>query len=199
MSNVSFSQKEADRLMKIPGTQKGAVLRSHLAAIKNHAGEEGLAKIEKALVELGYPVTLQEVRATKEYPEAQTALISLLCQKLLGYTDADIFVQAVEASKLSFFSQLLMRTFTSLERVLKNAPHYWKKHVSIGDLECSEFNKKEKFAIIRLRNYKLHPVVCLSLAGYFVGMFRYVQPSANIKETKCIHKGDQYHEFKVTW
>jgi len=199
MFDSSSLQKEVDKLMKIPGTQKGAVLKSHLVAIKERFGEEGLAKIEKGLADLGYPVKLQEVRATKEYPEAQTALISLLCQQLLGYTDEDIFMQALEASKLSFFSQLLMRTFTSFERVLKNAPQYWRKHVSIGELECCEFNKKEKFAILRLRNYKLHPIVCLSLAGYFVGMFRYVQPSTNIKETKCMYKGDPYHEFRVTW
>lgn len=199
MFDVSSLKKEADRLMKIPGTQKGAVLKSHLAVIKERFGAEGLAKIEKGLSDLGYPVKLQEMRTTKEYSEAQTALISLLCQQLLGYTDEDIFRQALAASKLSFFSQLIMKTFTSLERVLKNVPRYWRKHVSVGELECHEINKKKKFATIRLKNYKFHPVVCLSLAGYFVGMFRYVQPSANIEETKCMHKGDPYHEFRITW
>ncbi|MCL5011184.1 MAG: hypothetical protein M1127_03200 [Patescibacteria group bacterium] len=199
MFDISYLQEEADRLMKIPGVQKGAVLKSHLAAIKERGGTESLAKIEKALSDLGYPLKLQEIKSMREYPEGQTALVSLLCQKLLGYTDEDIFNQAFAASKLSFFGQLVMRTFLSFEQVIKNVSRYWRKHVSVGELECYEFNKKEKFAILRLKKYVFHPVVCLSLAGYFLGMFRYVQPNVKIKETRCAHKGAPFHEFKVTW
>ncbi|MDD5433774.1 MAG: hypothetical protein PHE77_03950 [Candidatus Pacebacteria bacterium] len=199
MADVSYLQKEADRLMKIPGTQKGETIQSLAKYIEKHSGEDGLSKIKQALIDLGYPIDFEAAHKMHEYPDARNALVVLLCKELLNYTDEDIFNMGYEMSKMSLIDQFFMKTFVSIDRMAKNAPAYWKKHLSVGEIETYEFNKKEKYFILRLSNYAFHPVVCLSIAGYFLGLMHYVQPSATIKETKCIHRGDPYHEFKVSW
>lgn len=55
--------------------------------------------------------------------------------------------------------ELILKTFVFFEQVATNAGSYWRKHVTVGDLECCEFNKKEKYAILRLKNYNFHLVL----------------------------------------
>lgn len=200
MVDVLSLQKEADALMKIKGTHKGTMLQAHVVLIKKQSGEKGVKTIQDALLKLGYPLGLEKIKAMQEYPEAQTILVSLLCQKLLGYTDKDIFDMGLAASKISFLNKIILKNFVSLDKVLKNTHNYWHEHVSVGDLKCVEYNKKDKRIVLQLENYRFHPLVCISIQGYFLGMIRFLLPTnSSIEETKCVHKGGSLHEFLIKW
>jgi hypothetical protein len=192
-------KKEADKLMAIPGDQKGAILLSHLAIVKKRSGDEALKILEKTMADLGYPVKFDEVKSVQLYPEAQTIMAMWLCQVLFGYTNQVLFDIGVEATKLSLITKLMMRTFLNLDKVIRKIPEYWNEHLSVGRLECYEYEPEKKYLILRLHDYKFHPSVCWSMAGYFIGFFKYLRTNAVIKETKCPHKGDPFHEFFITW
>jgi len=114
---------------------------------------------------------------------------------------SDIFEMGNSAPKYSFIVKLLMKFFLSPLRSFKEGPNYWKKHYDFGILDTHELNEKEKYLVIRLKEYKFHPIICIYFQGYFQRIAQYVIKSEKFttEETKCMHRGDLYHEFVVHW
>ncbi len=107
------------------------------------------------------------------------------------------------APKYSFIVKMLMRYFISLDRGIKETSKYWEKHYSFGRLEPYKFSEKEKYVIMRLYDFKVHPILCTYLFedGYFMRIGQYMTKGKDFssKEIKCMHKGDPYHECLITW
>ncbi len=188
--------------MKIPGNIRGVVFQTHANFIRYKEGEKGIKIIEKRMAELGYPLKFNEIRPySKWYPDALNVLVLLVAKELFNWTKADIFKIGNNAPKYSFIVRLLVRHFLSKERSFGESPNYWKKHYDFGILEAYELNEKEKYVVIRLKEYKLHPLLCVYFSGYFQRIATYVIKSQNvtIKETKCMFKGDPFHEFVIKW
>jgi predicted hydrocarbon binding protein len=195
------TKEEADKLMKIPGNVKGAVILADLEYIKRKGGEEAIEKIEKRLKELGYPFSLERIKPMNFYPEALSVLVILLAKEVLNLDKEGIFEMGKAAPKLSLFIKLLTRFFISIKRCLEEAPRYWQRHFDFGSLEAKEFNEKEQYAIIRIKGYKFHPLMCYYHKGYFLEIAQLAlgKRLVKIEETKCVFKGDPYHEYRITW
>ncbi len=194
-------KKEADILMKIKGNVKGVVFQTHAAYIRQREGEKGLRMVEEKMKELGYPVKFDEIKTLKWYPETHTVLVILVARELFGWKDSDIFDMGNNAPKYSFIVRLLMKYFLSPKTTLEQSPKYWKKHYDFGELEVAQYNEKEKYMSVRVKGYKTHPIVCIFHKGYFLRLCQYVIKSKNItiEETKCVFRGDPYHEHVVRW
>ena len=106
-----------------------------------------------------------------------------------------------EGVKTSFFLRIMMRYFLSVSMPFRESPRYWKKNYDFGELEASEFNEKEKYVVLQVKNFKFHPVMCIFFAGYFLQTAKFVIKSEKItiEETKCMFKGDPYHEYIIRW
>jgi hypothetical protein len=89
--------------------------------------------------------------------------------------------------------------FLSLTQTFRNAPVYWRKHWTIGELELGEINEKEKVLVLHLKNHALHPILCKFEEGYFLGISSYVVKAKRIEETQCTFRGAPYHEYKIYW
>jgi hypothetical protein len=106
------------------------------------------------------------------------------------------------ATKRSLIVKLFVKYFLNLQRVFsKEAPRLWKKHYTIGELIPVELNEEKNYAILRLKEFNIHPILCLYLGGYFCGITQMIVKvqQINFKETKCTFRGDDYHEFLIAW
>ncbi len=187
--------------MEKKGNVKGEVIRADLEYIKVKMGEEGLKKIEDRFEELGYPLHLRDIKPFHDYKEAQAVLIYLFSQDLFGWDEERISKMGEGAAKTSFIVKALIRYFVSVERLMEEAPNYWSKHHDFGKLETIDFSEKEKFITFRIIGYDFHPLACTYHRGYFLSVARFSIKGKNIslEETKCVHRGDEYHEYRINW
>jgi len=196
-----IAKEEADKLMAIPGNVRGAVILADLEYARRKGGIEVIKKIKERLKELGYPVDVEEIKPMEKYPEALSVLIILLVKEVLNLTDEEIFEMGGAAIKLSPFIKILTKYFVSAKRIFEESPKYWEKYFDFGKMEPIEFNGKEGYTILRLIGYKFHPIICIFHKGYFTQVARIATGKKVIKieETKCVYRGDPYHEYFVSW
>jgi len=66
-------------------------------------------------------------------------------------------------------------------------------------MEVSKFNEENKELVIRLKDFKLHPLYCIYLEGYIERVLLFVEQGVETRETKCPFRGDPYHEYTSKW
>ncbi len=196
-----ITKKEVEELMKIPGNVKGTVILADVEYIRKKAGEEGVKKLEQRLKELEVPFSIREIKPMEKYPEALSVIVILLAKEILGLDDQGVFEMGRAAVKISFFIKLLTKYFVSLKKCFEESPKYWQKHFDFGELETVELNEAEKYAIIRVKGYKFHPIMCQYHKGYFLQIAQLAlgKDTVAIEETKCPFRGDAYHEYLISW
>ncbi len=195
-----ISKEEVEKLMNIKGEVRGVALKAELEYIRDRKGEDGLKKLEDTLKELGHPLTFKEVSTAKFYPLGLWGLLLLCIQRLFGYKDEDFREVGQFDVKLSIFIRLFLQSFLSLERAFGAAQIMWKKYFTVGDLKVVELNKKDRYIIVRLENFALHPLHCQTMIGQFTFALKMIlKGGGTCEETKCTFKGDKYHEFLLRW
>lgn len=134
------------------------------------------------------------------YPVWLEALVLSGSKRLFHYDDKKFQEMGRFEPKVSFLIRMFMKYFFSPERVAKEAPKIWRESYTIGDLEIAKFEPGKKEAIVHLKNFKLHPLQCQNLIGYFASVLQMITGEPVVcRETKCVFKGDEYHEFVLTW
>ena len=190
-----------DKINQIPGNVRGAVFQTDAKYIKSLYGQQKLDQLKDALNELGQPIAYENIQPMEWYPLCWRVLAFKVIQDLFNWRNDDFMKMGNAAPKYSFIVKLLMKFFISPKIGMANAPHYWKRHYDIGQLRMDEFNEEKQFAIIEIHDFKIDPVFCIYFSGYFKRLFSFILPKKiiNIEETKCLHRGDSYHEYNVTW
>ena len=192
---------EIKQAMELKGAKgRGAALLTHFLYIREREGKRGVEKVKQKLKELGYSMDLEKIRSMDRIPLSLSYLVVVVAREVFGWTDKDIFNMGNNAPKYSFIVKMLLRYFLSPKKSFEQSPKYWRKHYNVGELEAHQFNKKEKYMIFRLR-HQCPPTICVFYCGYFLRIAQYVLDTekAFIKETKCISRGDPYHEFVIKW
>ncbi len=198
--DVSELKKEADELMKIPGDTKGSEFITLRDYIKEKYGEKEVKLLEKSVKKLGYDLDFDEIDPLKWYPEALNILGILVAKKLFKWNADDIFNFGNASPKFSFGVKLFVKLI-SLKKVFEEVGKSWNKFMKVGILEPYVYDEKNKYLILRLKNYKFHPVMCSYFAGFFLRFAQYTVKSKKItvKETACPYKGGPWHEYIVKW
>ena len=197
-----LSPKEVKRLMKIPGNVKGEMILANIDYIRIKGGEEAVEQLKKRMKELGVELHLEEIKPMEMYPEAISVIIVLLAKEILGLDKKGIFEMGKAAVKLSFFLKILTKHFVSPKRCFEESFRYWAKHFDFGEIEPVEFDEVERYAVIRVKGYKFHPIMCQYYKGYFSEIARQAlgaDKEISIEETKCVFRNDFYHEYVITW
>lgn len=194
-------KKLAEELMKIPGNLRGEILQDHGRHILEKKGEEGLKEVERKLKELGIPFEFKKVKRLNWYPDALSHLILLVSQNLFGWQESEFFEMGRTAPLHSFVVKVFLKYFLSIEQIFKSAGKFWQRYFDFGELEPYQINLKEGYAILRLKNYKIHPIGCVYKRGYFTTLVSFTLPDKEIsvQETRCVHKGDPFCEFLIKW
>jgi len=194
-----ISKEEFEKLMSIPGEIRGLGFQTEANFVREKRGEEALKKLEDEMERLGHPYS--GIRTMDFYPIGLLAVALLTIKRLFDFTDEDFREMGKFEAKSSLVIRLFMKYFVSLEKVSKEAAKMWRKYYSIGDLKIVEMDEERKKTIIRVENFKLHPILCHVLMGYFLSVIKMIVRSDQItcEETKCAHKDDEYHEFLIKW
>ncbi len=195
-----ITKEIVQELMKIKGETRGASMKGDLEYVLHKEGAEGLKKLEDEMARLGYPIRFKELRAMELYPVGVEAITFLVIKKLFNFDEEEFRKMGEFNSKVSLLIRLFMKYFVSLELLAKQAPKLWREYYSLGDLKIIEINKEKKYMIIRIENFYHHPIHCLTVEGYFVSIVKMVvKAPVTCKETKCINRGDEYHEYLMKW
>ena len=200
--NNTISKETIDQLMQIKGEVRGVVLKTDEEYILKEKGKEGIMQLEKKLEELGRPIKYDQIKTMSFYPVGLRVLSLLTIKEVFNFGDEDIRKMGTFATKKSLIIRLFLKYFISMRRVvMKESPKMWRKHWTVGKLVPVELDEKQKYAVIRVEEFNLHPVYCTYLEGYFIGIVQMLVKSSKIdsQETKCALKGDPYHEFSIKW
>lgn len=195
-----LSQERIDRLMALPGKVRGSGFQEVISSIRKREGEGGVKRLEKATNDLGIELHFNDIQPMEFYPLGKGAVVYALIKEMFDYKEKDFQEMGRFESRVSFIIKLFLKYFFSMERVVEEAPKMWKKYYTVGSLEVEEYDEKEKYAKLVLRDFNYVPVVCKVFEGYFSSIIKMITGKEAIcRETKCSYEGDEYHEFLVEW
>ncbi len=194
-------QQTADELIKFPGKVRGEIFLNHAEYIKEKEGAGGLKKLEEKLSELKCPVDFKKVKSLDWYGEGLSCLVILTAKEIFFWEEKDVFEMGESAPRFSLGLRMLVQNVVSPKRLFEESPLYWKNMFDFGFVEPVGYNEDLKEALLQIHKYKTHPLLCIYHAGYIKGMADFALKSKKIivEEVKCIHKGDSYDEYKITW
>ncbi len=195
-----ISKEIVKELMSVKGEVVGLGPKSDFEYVKHMIGKDAVKKLEDEMRNLGCPLEYKKLKSMKFYPVGIQAIIVLVMKKLFNF-DREEFQKVGEFSaKIPLIIRIFMKYLVSIEAVAKEAPRMWKRYYTVGELKIIELNKEKRYAILRIENFHLTPILCETFKGYFRGMVQIVVKSpTTCEETRCVHKGDEYHEFLVKW
>lgn len=199
------SVDEIKQIMETTGKIKGGAFKGELEYILAKKGEEGLRAVEKKTEDLGYPMGYKEIKETRWYPIGLKMISFFAFLSAFNWGKKELAEIAESSVKVSYIIRFFMKYFTSPERMFRMAAsRMWERHYNVGSLEAIDFKrtKKDGYAVMRLKNFKLHPFHCLYLGYFFVGTFKLAEPKfkeITVEETKCMFRGDNYHEYLIKW
>lgn len=195
------TKEELKELKKIKGEVRGIVIETYGKFILKEEGEKGLRKLEEEMNKIGYPIKYREVRVTQFYPLILEAVTLTVIKKLFKYDDKKFQEMGrFEAKADNIILRFFFRYLVSLETVTKAVSKMWRTYFTVGDIKTVDFDEEKRYVILRLENFRFIPILCQNLKGYFEGMTEIIlKKKTTCKETKCIYRGDDYHEFVIKW
>ncbi|MEI6597060.1 MAG: hypothetical protein WCL13_02510 [bacterium] len=194
-------QEEINKLMGIKGEVREVALKNHRDFILEKKGEEGLKKFEETIGSLKGVMQYKKLKMWEFYPIGLEVIELLVMKKIFNFDDEKIKEIGAFESRVSFVIKLFLQYIGSTKLLAKKAPEMWKKYYTAGELIVKEINEEKKYAILDVKDFNFHPIHCLNLNGYFSNMVKMASGSKTVdcQETKCVHLGDEYHEFLIKW
>jgi len=199
---IELTKDVAKKLMEIKGEVRGVVFGIDGAYVLKEKGKEGLKKVEEELEKLSYPIKYGEIETFNYYPVGLRVLSLLAIKKVFNFDDKKIKEMGFFGTKISVIVKFFIKYVFSPKKAFNaQTSRLWREHWTIGDLIPVELNEEKKYAILRLKNFSLHPIYCKYLEGYFPGPFQLMIKISKMtcEETKCTFRGDEYHEYLIKW
>jgi hypothetical protein len=195
-------KEEVQKLMELEGEVRGVTLIIDRDYILKNKGEEGLKRIEEELRRLGHPIKYKEIETFSYYPVGLRALSLLAIKKVFNFNDEKIKEIGFFGTKVSLIIKFFIKYVFSAQKVfLQEGPRIWREHWTIGRLVPVKLDEEKKYAVLQVKDFKLHPIYCVFLSGYLSGLFSMIvkSPKITCQETKCSFKGNEYHEYLIKW
>ncbi len=201
MSDEILTKELVRELMRIEGEARGIHFKNDADFILKEKSEVDLKKVEEELKKNGCPLKYKNIKNLGFYPIGWRAISLLAIQKVFSWNDEDMRKLGKFATNVSFIIRLYMKFFYSIEMIVNKAPKIWSEYFTKGQLAISDYNEKEKYAIIEIKNFALHPVYCRVLEGYFENFIKMITKTkeAKCQEKKCTFTGQDCHQFEIIW
>ena len=197
-----LSKKELKEYMAWEGEGRGYTIKLETNYIRRKEGEEGVKKIEEAMTKVGYPVKYSEVKALQFYPIGVEVLTLLAIKRIFNYGNEEFYDIGASSVKDPLISRglFISKSLLSLERIQMAAPGVWDKYYLIGSLSIPEYNKEEKWAVVRFANFHHHPLNWEIVRGGVITVFELIYGKKIVcEQTKSIFRGDDCHELIMKW
>jgi len=195
-----ISREELKEMGNLNGQVRADGIKSYADFILKEEGKKGLERLEEAMASLGHPMVFKDIKAMDFYPLETEAVMLVLIKRLFNYDNEKFNEMGRFFVKISLFIRFFVKYFFSIERVLQELPRMWSKHLTQGNLRAVEHDMEKGYVILRIEDFYHHPLHCQILIGYLSAALQMIIKSKGIcEETKCVHRGDKYHEFLVRW
>jgi len=196
-----ITDEDISRILGTEGEVRGVVFKTDYQFIIDNMGKGGVKKVEEELEKMNCSFHYEEEADNMSFYPIGMRVMSLIAISRAMNLDRDgVKKMGESAPKFSLMIKFFMRYFLSPERIMEKAGEMWKKHYTVGNLEIVEINNQDNYMKGGLYDIKMHPIMCDYLTGYFSTIIAMgVGKKTKGEETKCIHKGDNYHEFTVSW
>ena len=195
-------KEDIKKLEKIKGQERGADIKYLMNYVRKKKGNNGLNRVISVLKKCNYKLPdIKKVDDLDWVPLSLPNIFLVATVKVFNLKKKDIIKMGREVVPSSYLIKLFIRHFSNTGKTFKRAAADWKKHYSIGGLEVVKFDQKQKQIVIRLKDIKWHPFACLYHIGS-LGAFGELALGKKFKkiiETKCISRGDSFHEFVFYW
>ncbi|MGM0482748.1 MAG: hypothetical protein ACQEP6_02705 [Patescibacteria group bacterium] len=196
------TQEEIDKLLKTEGEVRGVVFKTDQHFITDKGGEESVKKVEEKIKDMtGISFSYEKDSSDLNFHPIGMRTFSLLAtSEVLDLDKEGIKEMGYNAPKFSMLVRFFMRYLVSPKTIMEKAGDLWKKHYTVGELEAVEISEKDRFMRCILRDLELHPIFCDYLSAYIAFIAKLgVGEEVTGEETKCTHRGDEYHEFLQKW
>jgi len=203
--NYKITKGELKKIFSGPIRMKGMALKGGvLKSIEETLGEEGLRVIEKESKSLGLPFISGKIQESEWYPAGIFAGILYILQKKFNFKEKDFAELGETTAKFSPAVRLLMKYFAIPEKIAKvAAPRLWRRFFDTGEAEICKFkdSKTEGYLVVRIKDFKLHPLHFFYLGYFFLGMIKLAKKfkEVTVEEKKSPFRGDEYQEYLIKW
>lgn len=196
-----MTREEADLIVRTPGNVRGAVLATDRDYVLEAQGEEGLDRVMELAESWGHPIDYRGIANTEWLPLGLRMISLLAIREAFGWGKEDLFRMGRAAPPHSFMVKVLMRYFLSMEQTYEKSPEYWRSHYTAGILKTPEFNKKERFFVLRIEDFAIPADLCPYYAGYFLRVAELASTFRGLRaeERACGEDGGKTHEFVISW
>jgi hypothetical protein len=169
--------------------------------LKEKEGDFAIERMEKKLEEMGCPLKFKEINSFKWYKDPFCSVFMISFADEFGWGEEEIFNLGRFSPQYSMVIKIALRHILSLKKAFDYAPNLWRRNVDYGILYPHEFNEKGKYMIFRLKEYALHPLVCIYIRGCLTSLFEQIGGKEKIKveEKSCVFNGADYHEYEIRW
>lgn len=164
-------------------------------------GPDGVKKLKELLERAGQPIQFGKIDPLGWYSLGLRILTFIILKKTFGLENKDFIKMGNQAPAFSFAVKFFFKHSLDRETAFEHISDYWKRNYTCGRLEVIEIHeKKGRHLVMRLYDFKTHPIYCQYFLGYFSQIAKLVAgEKAVVKETKCVFSGDPYDEFLVKW
>ena len=199
-----LTKKEAKEMINDSCSVRGEQILMFKKEVIRLGGKGDIKKFEQEIEKLGCSFRFNKISALDWYPMGIRTICFIVLKDIYKLTDDDIVGSGVRFIGDSIVIKLFFRYFSSRDTAFKHIPEYWKKISTCGRAEAVKLvqspDGKEGYFIARLHDFKIHPLHCLFCLGAFLQLAKLLGgKNAKIKETKCMFKGDDYHEYVISW
>ncbi len=196
-----LDREEISKIKKIEGEVRGVVFKTDLKYVEKNKSKEEAENVKKEVQKIDPDFNHDKIQSMGWYPLWWRVLILLVIKDRFNWKDSDLYEMGRMAPTNSFIVKTLLTYFVSFKKTCYEAPNFWVKHYSRGNFELTEYSEIKKTVIYRISDFKVHPVLCPYLTGYFQGIAELTNKGSNIgtEEEACPFREGEYHEFVIRW
>ena len=197
-----ISKEELEELMKMKKEIRGSAIKNAVTFTLDERGREGVRRLEEEIAKLDFQIDLGDIKEMQLYPLGLAITVLVIMKRVFNFNDKDFQEIGGRGVKVSVVIRSLMQFLTpfSFEQIVEKLPDIWKRINPIGVLKVVKFSQDGTYLILRLEDYRTHPIQCQIIIGAFSSLIKIISGKKTIcEEVKCIYGGDEYHEFLLKW
>lgn len=198
----SLNPELVNNLLSFEGNIRGMDIKSDGLFVLENYGKEILEKVQQYAQANECSLEYLKINPWAFVPGGLKAISLLAIRDVLNFNEEKIVAIGSAAPQRSFIIRLSLKFFADISRfIFQESSRVWRKYWTVGNFVPLECNEKEKRVRVRIENFKLHPIYCHYLRGFLSALPHIALSGKNPKtiETKCVFRGDPYHEFVVGW
>ena len=153
-----LTKEQIKKINQIKGKARGAIFKTDVNYVKNIKSEKEAEIILKKLKKIDPKFNYKNIKNTDWIPLRWRILLLLIIKDHFNWKSKDIYKMGHAAPTSSFIVKIILSYFNLFKKTCQQAPVYWKKHYSVGDLETSIYKDKEKYVIFKLKKIKVDSI-----------------------------------------